>query len=138
MIANKNQFIKKIKENKDSILIKRIYNFDKNNKIKENSIAKITYIQSNAIKLKYDNLDKELWCYFNDYEIKDNKMYFYCGIDCFNKEKEKEKIEKLEKMGIELIKISLEDKMNNSYNKGNSNFYYSYKYAYIINEIIEV
>ncbi len=138
MIKNKNQFIKALKENKDSIKIKRIYNFEKDNKIAENSIAEVVYLQSNACKVKYDTLDKELWVYFNDYEIKDNKMYVYNGISNFNEEKMQKEVEEAKKMGIELIPIDLEDKLNDSYNKGNSNYYYVYKYAYIINEIIEL
>lgn len=132
MIKNKTQFINKIKENKDKILIKRSYNLDKNSKIKENSLAKITHVQSNSIKIKYNNFDRELWLYFNNYEIKDNKMYLYNYIPNYA---EKEVIEKKQNLDIDIIPVEKTDKINKN-NK--SNFYYSYKYVILINEIIEI
>ncbi len=138
MIKNKSQFIKALKENKENIRIKRIYNFEEDNKIPTDSIGEVVYLQSNACRVKYDTLDRELWVYFDSYEIKDNKMYIYSGISNFNEERMQEELKKFKELGIELIPIGLDDKLNDSYNKGNSNYYYVYKFAYLINEIIEL
>lgn len=53
MIANKNQLKNKLKENKNNIIIKRIYNLDKNNKIAEGETATVEKVQSNAFTIKY-------------------------------------------------------------------------------------
>lgn|SRR5574344_933517 len=139
MINNRNQFKNAIKENMENITLTRVYNFDKENKIEEGSIGKVVYRQSNAIRVKYNTYDKELWLYFNNemalYDVKDNQIIYYNYIDGFNKEKEQEQVKKLEDMGIEVIKIGLDDKVNEGYNKGDSNCYYTYKYVDMINKI---
>ena len=134
MINNKNQFKNKLKENKNNIIIKRVYNFDKNNKILEGSTATIEKVQSNAFTIRYDCLENPAWIYFDNIEIKDNKIIYYNYIDDFDEKRTAEKVEQLKKENVDIIPVELTDKINqNSY----SNFKYIYKYAYIINEIIE-
>lgn len=134
MITNKNQLKNKLKENKNNIIIKRIYNLDKNNKIPEGATATIEKVQSNAFTIKYDCLEREAWIYYDNIEIKDNKIYYYSYIDDFNAEKVKQAEAEAQKIGVELIPVSADDKIN----KGRySNYKYIYKYIVIINEIIE-
>lgn len=134
MIINKNQLKNKLKDNKNNIIIKRIYNLDKNNKIPEGTTATVEKVQSNAFTIKYDCLDREAWIYYDNIEIKDNKIYYYSYIDDFNDEKVKQAEAEAKKIGIKLIPVDPDDKINkNRY----SNYKYIYKYVYIINEIIE-
>ena len=132
MINNKNQFKNALKTNKDNIKIKRIYNFDKDNKIPEGSIADIIKVQSNAIVANYKDINKQPWIYFDSVEIKDNKMIYYQYIP---EDKEKIAFENAKKLGIDVIKLDSKEyeKMNK-----NNNYNYNYKYVYMINEIIEV
>ena len=129
MIENKNQLKKVLKENKNKIKIKRIYNLDKNNKIPEGSTATIEKVQSNAFTVKYDILDRECWIYIDNIEVKDNKIIYYDYIPDYQKEKaEKE----AKKRNINLIPVSLDDKINQN---RCSNYNYIYKYVTIINKI---
>lgn len=132
MISNKNQFKNALKTNKDNIKIKRIYNFDKDNKIPEGSIADIIKVQSNAIVVDYKNINKQPWIYFDNVEIKDNKMIYYQYI---TEDKEEIAFENAKRLGIDIIKLDSKEyeKMNK-----NNNYNYKYKYIYMINEIIEV
>ena len=137
MIANKNQLKNKLKENKDSIIIKRLYNYEKDNKIPVGSIGTIEKVQSNAFTIKYDCLDRDCWVYYEAYgniEIKDNKIIYYQFIDDFNLEKTNNIKKQLESEGIEVLPVSLDDKINKN---RCSNYNYIYKYVVIINEIIE-
>lgn len=129
MIENKNQLKKVLKENKNKIKIKRIYNLDKNNKIPEGSTATIEKVQSNAFTVKYDILDRECWIYFDNIEVKDNKIYYYGYIPDYQKEKAEEEAKKL---NIELIKIDPDDKINKN---RCSNYNYIYKYIEMVNKI---
>ena len=131
MITNKNQLKNKLKENKNNITIKRIYNLEKNNKIPEGSTATIEKVQSNAFTVKYNCLDREAWIYYDNIEVKDNKIIYYCYVTDYLKETaEKEARSK----NIELIPVDPDDKINKN---RCSNYNYIYKYVYIINEIIE-
>lgn len=132
MINNKNQFKKALKNNHNNIKIKRIYNFDKDNKIPEDSIADIIKVQSNAIVANYKDINKQPWIYFDSVEIKDNKMIYYQYIP---KSKEQIAFKNAKRLGIDVIK--LDSKEYEKMNKGN-NYNYNYKYIYMINEIIEV
>lgn len=132
MINNKNQFKKALKNNCNNIKIKRMYNFDKENKIPEGSIADIIKVQSNAIVVNYRNLNKQPWIYFDNVEIKDNKMIYYNYIP---ENKEKSAFENAKKLGIELIEM--DEKERKKMNKGN-NHNYGYKYIIMINDIIEL
>lgn len=137
MINNKSQLIKRIKENKESIKIKRMYNFDNNNKIPVGTIGNIETVQTNAFSIKYPCLEKACWLYLNgniDIEIKDNKIIYYQFIsEGHEKEAEQIAIQK----NIDLIKIEKDDKINKDYMK-TRNFLYVYKFVCIINEIMEV
>lgn len=132
MITNKNQFKNALKTNKDNIKIKRVYNFDKDNKIPEGSLADIIHVQSNAIVVNYKDINKQPWIYFDSVEIKDNKMIYYQYIP---ENKEKITFENAKRLGIDIIKLDSKEyeKMNK-----NNNYNYKYKYVYMINEIIEV
>lgn len=134
MITNKNQLKNKLQENKNSIIIKRLYNFEKDNKIPEGSTATIERVQSNAFTVKYDCLDREIWIRYDNIEIKDNKIIYYQYIDDFNTERTEREKQDLENKGIEVLSVSLDDKINKN---RMSNYNYIYKYVYIINEIIE-
>ena len=139
MINNKNQLLKVLKENKENIKIKRIYNFDKNNKIPEGEIGFIEQVQSNAFTIKYNCLDKACWLYLSgamsqSFEIKDNKIIYYQFIT-EGHEKEAEQMAK--EKNINIIKIDKTDKINKDYMK-TRNFLYTYKFVVIINEILEV
>lgn len=138
MINNKSQLIKKIKENKESIKIKRIYNFDNNNKIPVGTVGNIETVQSNAFSIKYPCLEKACWLYLNGgmaagIEIKDNKIIYYQFIS-EGHETEAEQIAM--QKNIDLIRITKDDKINEDYMK-TRNFLYTYKFIYIINEIVE-
>lgn len=136
MINNKNQLFKVLKENKNKIQIKRIYNFDNDNKIPVGTIGTIEHVQSNAFTIKYPVLERVCWIYPTEHniEIKDNKMIYYNYIsEGHEQEAEKIAIEK----NIELIKIDKDDKINKDYMK-TRNFLYIYKFIHIINEIMEV
>lgn len=136
MINNKSQLIKRIKENRESIKIKRIYNFDNNNKIQVGEIGTIEHVQSNAFTIKYPNYEKACWLYLNvdGIEIKDNKIIYYQFI---SEGHEKEAEQLAMQKNINLIKIEKDDKINKDYMK-TRNFLYVYKFAYIVNEILEV
>ena len=134
MINNKNQLKNKLKENKNNIIIKRIYNLDKTNKIPEGETATVEKVQSNAFTIRYKSLDREVWIYYDNIEIKDNKIYYYSYIDDFNTEKVKQAEEEAKKRNIELIPVNTDDKINKNLQ---SNYKYIYKYIVIINEIIE-
>ena len=132
MISNKNQFKKALKDNYNNIKIKRIYNFDKENKIPEGSIADIIKVQSNAIRVNYRDINKQPWIHFDNVEIKDNKMIYYTYIP---EDKEDIAFENAKTLNVEIIK--LDDIEYQKINK-NSNYNCRYKYIYIINEIIEL
>lgn len=139
MINNKNQLIKKLKENKENIKIKRIYNFDNNNKIPVGTVGDIETVQTNAFSIKYPVLDRACWLYLSggmskSFEIKDNKIIYYQFIsEGHEKEAEQLAIDK----NINLIKVEKNDKINDDYMK-TRNFLYTYKFITIINEILEV
>lgn len=134
MIDNKNQLKKALKDNKNNILIKRIYNFEDNNKIKVGDLATVERVQSNAFTIKYNNFTNECWIYFDNIDVKDNKIIYYNYIDNFDLERTEEKINELKRQNIDILPVEPTDKINNNrYN----NYKYIYKYVYIINEIIE-
>lgn len=139
MINNKNQLIKKLKENKENIKIKRIYNFDNNNKIPVGTVGDIETVQTNAFSIKYPVLDRACWLYLNggmskSFEIKDNKIIYYQFIS-EGHEKEAEQLAR--NKNINLIKVEKNDKINDDYMK-TRNFLYTYKFMVIVNEILEV
>lgn len=134
MITNKNQLKNKLKENKNNIIIKRLYNFEKDNKIPEGETGTIDTVQSNAFTIKYNCLDRAAWVYYDNIEIKDNKIIYYQYIDDFNIEKAENIKKQLESEGVEILPVSSDDKINKN---RCSNYSYIYKYIYIINEIIE-
>lgn len=127
MISNKNQF----KKNINNVKLKRIYNFDSDNKIPVGSVGEITHVQTNACRVKYDSLDKELWIHYDNIEIKDNKMYYYSYID---ESRRDDAIIRAQELDVNLIPVSDDDKINNS---KYSNYKYVFKYVIIVNEIIE-
>lgn len=131
MINNKNQLKNKLKENKNNITIKRVYNIDKNNKVQEGEVATVEKVQSNAFTIKYNCLEREAWIYYDNIEVKDNKIIYYDYIPDY-KQEEAEKQAKIK--NIELIKIEDNDKINQN---RLSNYKYIYKYIAIINEIME-
>ena len=139
MIENKNQLKKALKEGKIAG-IKRIYNFDKNNKIPEGTEGKIEHIQSNAFTVKYPHLEKACWTYLDGYdyiEIKGNKItYFQFVSETFDEKKDMEKIKSLENQGAYIWAVTKNHKINKDYGK-TRNFYYIAMFPYIINEIIE-
>jgi hypothetical protein len=131
MINNKNQLKKALKENKNNIKIKRIYNLEKNNKINVGDIAEVEHVQSNAFTIKYEKYDKPAWIYFDNIEVKENKIFYFQFIPL-------EKVEQFkaiaESENINIIELSEEEKEKaNKY----SNYNYTYKIPYIINEILE-
>lgn len=131
MIINKNQLKKALKERKENILIKRVFNMDKNNKIPEGSTATVEKVQTNAFTLKYNCLDRESWVYFENIEVKENYILYFDYIPDYRKE---EAEQKAKEKGIELLKVDENDKINkNSF----SNYKYIYKYVIMKNEIIE-
>lgn len=134
MIQNKNQLKKALKENKEGILIKRIYNLDENNKINVGDIGYIAQVQSNAFTIKYENYDRACWVYYDDdmIEIKDGKMYYYNFVSKNEKERA---IEGAEKQGIELIDVLETDRVNR--NRIHMDNKFVYKFVVMINEIIE-
>lgn len=127
MILNKNQF----KKNINNVKLKRIYNFDKDNKIPVGSVGEIVHVQTNACRVKYDCLDKELWIHYDNIEIKDNRMYYYSYVD---ESRRDDAIIRAQELDIQLLPVSDDDKMNNN---RYSNYKYVFKYVIIINEIIE-
>ena len=132
MIQNKNQFKNALK-NGTIKEIKRIYNFDKNNKIPEGSTATIEHVQSNSIKLKWDCLDNPTWSYYDFLEIKNNKILYF---DYVPEHRLAEAKEIIKNKGLDVELIPLEEKEKEKVNKG-SNQIYTYKYVIIKNEIIE-
>lgn len=135
MIKNKNQFKIALK-NGNIKSIKRIYNFDSNNKIKEGSVGVITHVQSNAYTVKWDCLEKDTWAYFDDIEVVDNKIIYYQYIPEYkNIDEIKEKLS-IHKHS-DLISVSEDDKINNDFKRGLRSWKYVYKYIAMINEIIE-
>lgn len=135
MIKNKNQFKIALKNGRIKA-IKRVYNIDNDNKIKEGSVGVITHIQSNAYKVKWDCLEKDTCTWFDTIEVVDNKIIYYQYIpEHKNIDEIKEKLS-THKYN-ELYQIADDDKINDSYNKGYSSYKYIYKYIAMINEIIE-
>ena len=135
MIKNKNQFKIALK-NGNIKAIKRIYNVNNDNKIKEGSVGVITHIQSNAYKVKWDCLEKDTWTHFDSIEVVDNKIIYYDYISEYkNIDEIKEKLS-THKYN-ELYQVADDDKINDSYNKGYNNWKCVYKYIAMINEIIE-
>ena len=135
MIKNKNQFKIALK-NGNIKSIKRIYNFDSNNKIKEGSVGVITHVQSNAYTVKWDCLEKDTWAYFDSIDVVDNKIIYYNYVPDYNDiEKIKEKLS-IHKYS-DLISVSDDDKINNDFKRGLRGWKYVYKYIAMINEIIE-
>ena len=135
MINNKNQFKIALK-NGNIKRVKRVYNFDSDNKIKEGSVGVITHVQSNAYTIKWDYLEKDTWTWFDNIEVVDNKIIYYDYVPDYNDiEKIKEKLSTYKYS--DLISVSDDDKINNNYNKGYNTRKYAYKYIAIINEIIE-
>ena len=125
MINNKNQLKKALKENKNNIKIKRIYNLEKNNKIAEGTIAEVEHVQSNAFTIKYKEYEKACWIYFDNIEVKENKIFYYQFIPL-------EKVEHFK--NFDLIELTEAEKEKaNKYNNWN----YTYKIPYIVNEILE-
>lgn len=130
MINNKNQFKKAIKNN-EVAYIRRIYNFEEDNKINVGACGEITYSQSNAFRIKWECLEKETWTWYDDIEVKDNKYYFYNYVGSkFNSKA----IEELKARNIELIPLT--DKEKEKVNK-NTNAEYEFKFVIMINEIVE-
>lgn len=131
MIKNKNQFKIALK-NGNVKNIKRIYNFDNDNKIKEGSVGVITHIQSNAYTVKWDCLEKDTWTWYDTIDVVDNKIIYYQYIpDYYNINDIKEKLSTHKYS--DLISVSDDDKINNNHNA----WKYTYKYIAMINEIIE-
>lgn len=135
MIQNKNQLKKALKENKEGILIKRIYNLDTTNKINVGDVGYIAQVQSNAFTIKYENYDRACWVYYDDdmIEIKDGKIYYYNFVSKNEKERA---IEGAEKQGIELIEVLETDRVNK--NRMHMDNKFIYKFVVMINEIVEV
>lgn len=130
MIKNKNQFKKAILENKIKE-IKRVYNFDKNTKIKENEKAILIASQTNCFQLKWNCLEKATYTYFDNIEVKDNKYFLY---QYLSEKFDTKKIEYLKQNNIEII--PLDEKEYIKINKG-TNANYKYKFIIMINKIVE-
>lgn len=135
MIKNKNQFKIALKNGRIKA-IKRIYNFDSGNKIKEGAIGIVSKVQSNAYTVKWDCLEKDTWTWFDYIEVVDNKIIYYDYIS------EHENIDEIkEKLSThkysDLIGVSDNDKVNNNFKSGLRNWKYAYKYIIMINEIVE-
>lgn len=136
MIKNKNQFKIALKNNNIKS-IKRIYNFDNNNKINESASGVVTYLQSNAYKVKWDCLDHETWTYFDDICIENNNIIYYQYVpDYKNIDEIKEKLS-THKYN-ELYQVADDDKINKDFKKGLRNWKYIYKYIVMVNKIEEV
>lgn len=136
MIKNKNQFKIALKNGRIKA-IKRIYNMDNDNKIKEGSVGVITHIQSNAYTVKWDCLEKDTWTWFDGIDVVNNCIIYYTYVpDYTNIDEIKEMLSNTKY--YELIKISDNDKINNNFKKNLHNWKYVYKYIIMINEIIEV
>lgn len=136
MIKNKNQFKIALK-NSNIKSIKRIYNFDNNNKINEGASGVVTYLQSNAYKVKWDCLDHETWTYFDDVCIENNNIIYYQYVpDYKNIDEIKEKLS-THKYN-ELYQVADDDKINKDFKKGLRNWKYIYKYIVMVNKIEEV
>lgn len=136
MIKNKNQFKIALK-NGNIKSIKRIYNVDSNNKINEGASGVITYLQSNAYKVKWDCLDRETWTYFDDICVENNNIIYYQYVpDYKNIDEIKEKLS-THKYN-ELYQVADDDKINNDFKKGLRNWKYIYKYIIMVNKIEEV
>lgn len=135
MIQNKNQLKKALKENKEGILIKRIYNLDTTNKINVGDVGYIAQVQSNAFTIKYENYDRACWVYYDDdmIEVKNGKIYYYNFV---SKNEKDRAIESAEKQGIELIEVLETDRVNR--NRMHMDNKFIYKFVVMINEIIEV
>ena len=129
MIENKNQLKNQLKENKNKVIITRFYNIDKNNKIKEGEKGKIERVQTNAFTIKYDSLDREVWIYHDNIDVKDNKIIYYNYIPDYQKEKAEEEAKT---KNVDLLPIPEDDKINKD---RYSNYKYIYKYITIINKI---
>lgn len=135
MIKNKNQFKIALKNGRIKA-IKRIYNIDNYNKIKEGSVGVITHVQSNAYTVKWDCLEKDTWTWFDDIEVVDNKIIYYQYIPNYANIDEFKGMLSTYKYN-ELIEVSEDDKINNNFKKGLNNWKYAYKYIAMINEIVE-
>lgn len=129
MIKNKNQFKNAIKNN-EVTYIRRIYNFEEDNKIPVGTIGKILNKQSNAFIINWECLDRTTWTWYDDIEVKDNKYYFYNYV---GSKFDSDRIESLKNKGIELIPLT--DKEKEKVNK-NTNAEYEFKFAVMINEIL--
>lgn len=135
MIKNKNQFKIALKNGRIKG-IKRIYNMDNDNKVKEGSIGIITHIQSNEYRVKWDCLEKDSCTWFDSIEVVNNKIIYYGYIPEYkNIDEIKEKLSHYKYS--DLINVSDNDKVNSNYKNGYSNWKYAYKYIAMINEIIE-
>lgn len=136
MIKNKNQFKMALK-NSNVKSIKRIYNFDSSNKINEDASGVITYLQSNAYKVKWDCLDRETWTYFDDICVENNNIIYYQYVpDYKNIDEIKEKLSHYKYN--ELYQVADDDKINKDFKKGLRNWKYIYKYIIMVNKIEEV
>lgn len=135
MIKNKNQFKIALK-NGNIKAIKRIYNFDSDNKIKEGSIGVVTHIQSNAYTVKWDCLEKDAWTWFDSIDVVNNCIIYCSYIPDYYNINDIKSVLSTHKYS-DLIKVSDNDKINDSYNKGYCNWKYAYKYIVMINEIVE-
>ena len=134
MIKNKSQFINALKNNKIKA-IKRIYNLNENtSKIKINDIATIEEVKTTFYKLKYKSNNKIISSYYNNFEVKDNKIYYYELIPEYKEEEARKLIKEKYNNSIELIPLTEKEKENN--NKY-CNYNYTYKVINFINEIIE-
>ena len=136
MIKNKNQFKIALK-NSNVKSIKRVYNMDNDNKIKEGSVGVITHVQSNAYTVKWDCLDRDAWTWFDTIEVVNNKIIYYQYIpDYINIDEIKEKLSHYKYN--ELYQVADDDKINNDFKKGLRNWKYIYKYIVMVNKIEEV
>lgn len=132
MIQNKNQFKNALK-NGTIKAIKRIYNFDNNNKIPVGVNGVIETIQTNAFTIKYNMNIPSCWVYYDNIDIIDNEILYYSYIP---ERRLQEAQETIKNKGLDVELIPLEEKEKEKVNKG-SNQNYTHKYVIIKNEIIE-
>ena len=131
MINNKNQLKKALKENKKNIKIKRIYNLEKNNKIAVGTLAEVEHVQSNAFTIKYKEYENSCWVYFDNIDVKENKIFYFQFVP-LEKVEQYKTIAEEEKIDIIELSETEKEKMNKY-----SNYNYTCKIPYIINEILE-
>lgn len=127
MIENKSQYKKLLKENKN-IKLRRLFSFFDND-VKAGEIGTIETVQSNAWATKWTSRERASWSYFEDVEIKDNKIYYYSYVPKFKYSEELK--EKYKKLGVELEELDSSHKINKESD------YYGARFTIIINEIIE-